>query len=79
MTLTINVTFGGRSAEIETPGSTTLDDATILQTVEEVLRQNPPETFRGILIPTGAFQDYKVDRNTGRDTFVVVRPVASFG
>lgn len=75
---TVNVTFGGRSAEISFPFDGTPTDDQVISFTEETLRSNPPETFRGMTLDQGILRGYVVDRKNGTDV-VFVRPAAAFG
>ena len=76
--VTVNVTFGGRSAEVSFPFEGTPTDDQVISFTEETLRSNPPETFQGMTLNQGILHGFAVDRKSGTNV-VFVRPSAAFG
>lgn len=75
--IVVNVTYQGRSAEITFPHSGNPADHEIISITEEILRSDPPATFREVSIAPRALDGFTVDRQAGAVIFV--RPSAAFG
>jgi hypothetical protein len=77
----LNITYGGRSADLPYPIDDASDDADVKRVAAEVLRGGGVPGLRGHELTAGAFRHFVIDRITDRDGVLrfYLRPKVPFG
>ena len=77
----LNVTYGGRSADLPGTLDDATDDADVKRIAAEVMRAGGMPGLRVRDLPSGAFRHFVIDRITDRDGVLrfYLRPKVPFG